>query len=140
MPNPENLKKGKATQFKAGEEQAKIARQGGIASGKAKREKADFKKKCQIWMDETIVGHDDKGNPLTGSELMIYVAGRGIAEGNTSFWQLMRDTAGYKPVDKVIVAEVEQATIDEVEGMVLGSGTTEAAADQEAENGQQGCE
>ena len=120
-------------------EQREIAKKGGKASGKARREKADFKKKCQIWMDETIVGHDDKGNPLTGSELMIYVAGRGIAEGNTSFWQLMRDTAGYKPVDKVIVAEVEQATIDEVEGMVLGSGT-EPAADQEAEDGQQGCE
>ena len=35
----ENLKKGKATQFKTGEEQAKIARQGGIASGIAKRKK-----------------------------------------------------------------------------------------------------
>ena len=114
------------------DEQREIATQGGKASGKARREKADFKKKCQIWMDETIVGHDDKGNPLTGSELMIYVAGRGIAEGNTSFWQLMRDTAGYKPVDKVIVAEVEQATIDEVEGMVLGSGTEGENANQNA--------
>lgn len=112
-------------------EQRKIATQGGKRSGEVRREKADFKRKCQIWMDETIVGHDDKGNPLTGSELMIYVAGRGIAEGNTAFWQLMRDTAGYKPVDKVVVAEVEQATIDEVEGMVLGNGTE----DQEANNG-----
>lgn len=112
------------------DEQRKIATQGGKASGKVRREKADFKRKCQIWMDETIVGHDDKGNPLTGSELMIYVAGRGIAEGNTAFWQLMRDTAGYKPVDKVVVAEVEQATIDEVEGMVLGSGTEETDANQ----------
>lgn len=112
------------------EELRKMAIKGGKASGKARREKADFKRKCQIWMDETIVGHDDKGNPLTGSELMIYVAGRGIAEGNTSFWQLMRDTAGYKPVDKVVVAEVEQATIDEVEGMVLGSGTEETDANQ----------
>lgn len=120
-------------------EQRKIATQGGKRSGEVRREKADFKRKCQIWMDETIVGHDDKGNPLTGSELMIYVAGRGIAEGNTAFWQLMRDTAGYKPVDKVVVAEVEQATIDEVEGMVLGNGT-EPSADQEAEDGQQGCE
>lgn len=37
MANEQNLKKGKATQFKAGEEQAKIARKGGIASGEAKR-------------------------------------------------------------------------------------------------------
>lgn len=104
---------------------------GGIASGKARREKADFKRKCQIWMDETVVGHDENGKPLTGSELMIAVAARGISEGNTAFWQLMRDTAGYKPVDKVVVAEVEQETIDEVENMVLGG----TAADQEAKNG-----
>ena len=104
------------------EEQREIRQKGGIASGKARREKADFKRKCQIWMDETVVAHDkDTGKPLTGSELMIMVAGKGIAEGNTAFWQLMRDTAGYKPVDKVMVAEVEQSTIDEVENMVLGA-------------------
>ena len=113
-------------------EQRAIQKKGGVNSGKARREKADFKKKCQTWMNETIVAKDEHGNPLTGADLMIAVAGRGIAEGNTAFWQLMRDTAGYKPVDKVMVAEVEQDTIDEVEAMVLGSGTT----DQEGKNGQ----
>jgi hypothetical protein len=39
--NDENLKKGKATQFKAGEEQASIARKGGIASGQARKKKRD---------------------------------------------------------------------------------------------------
>lgn len=106
------------------------ARKGGINSGKARREKADFKAKCQIWM-ETTVAHDEKGNPLTGADLMVAVAGREIKAGSPRFWELMRDTAGFKPVDKVMVAEVEQATIDEVENMVLGNGTT----DQEAENG-----
>ena len=44
MANEENLKKGKATQFRAGEEQAKVARQGGIASGKARRRKGAAKR------------------------------------------------------------------------------------------------
>ena len=39
MANNENLKKGVATQFRAGEEQAKIARKGGRASGPARRRK-----------------------------------------------------------------------------------------------------
>ncbi len=112
-------------------EQREIRRKGGKASGKARREKADFKAKCQMWMD-AVVAHDEKGNPLTGADLMIAVAGREIKEGSPRFWELMRDTAGFKPVDKVMVAEVEQATIDEVESMVLGSGTE----DQGAENGQ----
>lgn len=112
------------------EEQRKIAVQGGKKSGEVRREKADFKAKCQMWM-ETTVAHDEKGNPLTGADLMIAVAGREIKEGSPRFWELMRDTAGFKPVDKVVVAEVEQEVIDEVESMVLGSGT----ADQEAKNG-----
>lgn len=39
MANANNLKNGEATQFRAGEEQVEIARLGGIASGKARREK-----------------------------------------------------------------------------------------------------
>lgn len=101
------------------EEQREIAKQGGIASGKVRAEKADFKKKCQIWMN-TEVAKDKNGNPLTGADLMVSVAGREISKGNPKFWEMMRDSAGYKPVDKVMVAEVEQDTIDEVEKMVLG--------------------
>lgn len=114
------------------EEQKRIASAGGKASGKVRAEKADFKRKCQIWMDETVVAHDENGKPLTGSELMIAVAARGIMDGSPEFWKIMRDTAGYKPVDKVMVAEVEQDTINEVESMVLGNNGTE----QEADNGQ----
>lgn len=39
MANEENLKNGKQTQFRTGEEQAKNAQKGGIASGKARRRK-----------------------------------------------------------------------------------------------------
>ena len=106
---------------RSAEEVRAMQSKGGINSGKARREKADFKRKCQIWMDESIVAHDEKGNPLTGSELMIAVAAKGIMEGSPEFWKIMRDSAGYKPVDKVMVAEVEQSTIDEVENMVLGN-------------------
>lgn len=37
--NDENLKKGKATQFKSGEQQAKIARKGGLASARSRKRK-----------------------------------------------------------------------------------------------------
>lgn len=41
-----------ATQFQAGAEQVEIARKGGIASGKARREKATFKKTLEMLLDE----------------------------------------------------------------------------------------
>lgn len=107
-------------------EQRRIQTAGGVASGKARREKADFKRKCQIWMESTVATDKD-GNAMSGADLMVAVAAKQLSEGNSKFWELMRDTAGYKPVDKVIVAEVEQSTIDEVENMVLGG--TEAAED-----------
>ena len=99
-------------------EEAKInGTKGGVASGKARREKADFKRKCQIWM-ETEVAKDKNGNPMTGADLMIAVAGKEIKNGSAKFWELVRDTAGFKPVDKVMVAEVDQGVIDEIETMV----------------------
>ena len=113
MANEQNLH---PSEYKLSQEEAK---KGGIRSGQVRREKADFKKKCQIWM-ESEVAKDKNGKAVTGADLMIAVAGRGIKNGSTKFWELMRDTAGYKPIDKVMVSEVDQSIIDEVEAAVLG--------------------
>lgn len=91
---------------------------GGIASGKARREKSDLRKQAQLWL-ETEVMKDKSGQPLTGAQFMMAVAARELAKGNAKFWELMRDTAGYKPVDKVMIADVDQSVIDEVERAVL---------------------
>ena len=66
--NDENLKKGKATQFKAGEEQAKIAQKGGINSVKSRRKKADMRKAVQNLLDGTY--SDSTGKELSGAEVM----------------------------------------------------------------------
>lgn len=124
-----NLKNTEATQFKSGSKAVESGRKGGIASGKAKREKADFRKKCQIWM-ETEVAKDKNGNPLTGADLMVAIAGKEIKNGSAKFWELMRDTAGFKPVDKVMMAEVDQEVIDAVESMVLGSEADDGKKDE----------
>ena len=47
----ENLKKGKATQFQTGEKQVEIARQGGIASGIAKRKKKTLAAMAQTFAE-----------------------------------------------------------------------------------------
>jgi len=99
------------------EEARQISRKGGVASGKARREKADLKKQLQLFL-ETEAGKDEEGNPLTGAELMVQVAAKEMKDGNPKFWELIRDTAGFKPVDKVMVADIDQSVIDEVEAMV----------------------
>lgn len=112
MANEQNLRPG---EYKLTHEEQK---RGGIASGKARREKADLRKQAQLWL-ETEVTTDKTGKPLTGAQLMMVVAAKEIVNGNPKFWELMRDTAGQKPVERIMVAEVDQAVIDEVEAAVL---------------------
>ena len=54
MSNANNLKNSKSTQFRTGEEQVEIARQGGIASGKARREKKTIQKILADLLDGQI--------------------------------------------------------------------------------------
>ena len=125
MANEQNLEKGKATQFKSGEEAAKAGRKGGIASGEAKRERANLKKQLQIFLESDDYS-DKHGNKMTGAELMVKVAVKEMSKGNPKFWELIRDTAGFKPIDKVQLSEIDQNAIDEVEAMVLGAAEEKA--------------
>ena len=97
------------------------AREAGKASGAARREKSDLRKLCQLWMEEEVA-HGNDGTMITGGQMMVRVAVKEVMKGNPRFWELLRDTAGYKPVDRVMVAEVEPAVIDEVERMVQEAG------------------
>ena len=111
------------------EEQREIARRGGIASGKARREKADLRRQMQIWL-ESDVTTDKHGNPMSGAQLMAAIAAREAAKGNAKFWELIRDTAGYKPVDKVMIADVDPAVIDDIERIVEESEGEDEAEDE----------
>ena len=93
------------------------AKEAGIASGKARRRKADLREMAQAWLEGDV--KDKNGKTMTGAELMLAVAARELSKGNPKFWELMRDTAGQKPVERIIIAEVDQAVIDEVEAAVL---------------------
>ena len=61
---------------------------------------------------------DKDGKPITGGQKMVLVAAKEIGKGNPRFWELLRDTAGFKPVDRVMVSEVDPGVIAEVESMV----------------------
>lgn len=66
-----------------------------------------------------VVGKDKDGNDMTLADAMISVlADEAVKKRNMKAWELLRDTSGQKPVDKVMVADVNQETIDEVEKIV----------------------
>lgn len=111
MSNPKNLIPGG---YKLSLEEAS---KGGKASGKARREKADLRKVIQAWLESEATTNKN-GEPMTGAELMAMVAVKEMSKGSARHWELLRDTAGFKPVDKIMVADVDQDVINAVESDV----------------------
>ena len=65
---------------------------------------------------------DRKGRTVQAQTAMSNALLKEALQGNTKAFEIIRDTIGEKPVDKVMVADVEQSVIDEVEKAVLGDG------------------
>lgn len=118
-PNPDmsGLKK---LSERSPEERSKIAKMGQAASAEKRRENASLRKALQAWLQSDSGVKDKNGEPLSGTQLMVAVAVKEMSRGNPKFWEIIRDTAGQKPVEQIMVAEVDPAVIDEVERAVRG--------------------
>lgn len=101
------------------EERREIARKGQAAGAESRRRNKSIRKALQAWLegDSGVKGKD--GEMLSGTDLMVAVAVKEMARGNPKYWELIRDTAGQKPVEQIMVAEVDPAVIDEIEKAVL---------------------
>lgn len=93
-------------------------RKGGQKSGEARRAKKSLREAMQILMDADLTGKD--GKTMTGTEAMAAKAFQAALKGDWKAWELVRDTAGQKPVERVMFADVEPSVIAEVEAMVTG--------------------
>lgn len=116
MANYDNIKDHGFDRLTA-EERRELAQKAGKKSGEVRREKADLKKQMQIWLDAEV-SKDANGNTLTGAEYMVQVAVREMRKGNPKFWELIRDTAGQKPIDRIQIAEIDAEIMDEVDNLV----------------------
>ena len=96
------------------------ARKGGQKSGETRRKKRDLKMCLNILMEQEL-SDEENGKTMSGAEALALKAFREALDGNPKFWEIVRDTAGQKPVEKVMVAEVEQSTLDEIEDLVAES-------------------
>lgn len=102
------------------EEQRRIATEGGKASVKARQDKKMLKDCLEVLLERAEkVEIDGKTLKLTGAELIALTAYQKAASGDIKAMEFVRDTAGQKPVEKVMIAEVEQSVVDEVEAMVM---------------------
>ena len=88
-------------------------RKGGLASGEARRKRKTLKEELLLMLSE---GETQQSVTLALIEKAI--------SGDTKAFEVIRDTIGEKPVDKVMIADVEPSVIAEVEAIVNGSETS----------------
>ena len=84
------------------EEQREIARKGGIASGKARKEKKLLKDELAILME--TINKDGK----TYQELISTALVKEALKGNTKAFEIIRDTLGQTVTNKIEVQQVPQ--------------------------------
>lgn len=97
-------------------EQREISSKGGIASGEARRNKKLLRECLEILLEKEI--SDKSGNKMTGAEAMAAVVFQKAIKGDLKAFEIVRDTAGQKPVEKVVISEIDTDVINEVERMV----------------------
>lgn len=87
-------------------------RKGGLASGEARRKRKTLKEELLLMLSE---GETQQSVTLALIEKAM--------SGDTKAFEVIRDTIGEKPVDKVMIADVEPSVIAEVEAIVNGQET-----------------
>ena len=110
---PRNGTKNLIPASKRSKDEAKeLGRKGGKKSGENRRKRKTLKEELLA-----LLSSGDTQNKL--SLALIQEALNGNNAGSvTRAFEVIRDTIGEKPVEKVVVAEVDQSIIDEVEKMV----------------------
>lgn len=115
-----NLEKGKEHQFTA--DTAAIAgAKGAAASAETKR----ARKTIRAELEALLVKHpvDKKGNEsdLSYQSAIIVALIKKALKGDTKAFEIIRDTIGEKPAERISLAQIDQETIDKVEKMVMGN-------------------
>lgn len=123
--NDENLKKGKATQFRSGEMAASNGRKGGLAYGKKRRDERDARNtlKALLCMPMTNARGDALISPITGEkmsvqETLLTTAIEKAIKGSYRHLQLILDVLGElapKRIDAVVSTTIEDnRSIEEI--------------------------
>ena len=113
--NPQNLI---PQSKKSPEERSRIARMGQIASTEAKRRKKTFREAMEAILEKEVL--DKNGNKI---DLLTAISAKQIekaGKGDTKAFEVIRDTIGQKPVERVEITEWDTKIAGEIEAYVDG--------------------
>ena len=102
------------TRFKTGSEQVEIARLGGFASGKARREKRTMREIAEIILSKNVTTSD---GVVTGKYAVLAKVIDKALKGDLQAAAFIRDTIGEKPTEKTQTElTLTQALVEFVDG------------------------
>lgn len=101
MANEKNLR---PSEYKLTQEEQK---KGGIASGEARRQKRDLRKALEVLLEKTVT-KDKEGNEISGAEALALKQFEKALKGDTRAFEVVRDTSGQKPIEKVEVGKIDR--------------------------------
>lgn len=88
------------------EEAAKNGSKGGVASGEARRRKRDLRLAFEMLLEKEFT--DKTGNLISGAEALAAKQFEKALKGDSKAFEVVRDTAGQKPIEKLEVAQIEK--------------------------------
>lgn len=111
MANEQNLIGHQFTSEQSREEAAINGRKGGIASGEAKRKRKSLKEALIFLLNDThSIKNKDTGEikEMLGTDALATALYSKAVKGNTKAFELIRDTIGEKPVEKVELNQIDR--------------------------------
>ena len=102
MANEQNLR---PSEYQLSQEEAK---RGGIASGEARRRKRDIRLALEALLEKDI--SDKNGNVMTTTEAIALKQIEKALKGDTKAFEVVRDTVGQKPTEKLDVTVNDDST------------------------------
>lgn len=118
-------------QWQSSEEAREAGRKGGKRSGEVRAARKTLREELLALLTQDIT--DKNGRQMKTQTAISASMIKQALSGSTKAYEIIRDTIGEKPVDKVMVAEVDPETISEVEKMILGEPEDEGTEDDEAD-------
>lgn len=98
MANPENLK---PNTERTPKERSELARKAGKASGKARRQRKEFRELLELALSQPNTDNPDVDNWTVATAALLQKA----MSGDVRAWEVMRDTLGQKPVEETRVLD-----------------------------------
>ena len=106
----------KPCEYKLSQEEAK---KGGIASGEARRRKRDIRLAMEALLEKQYKGKD--GKEISGAEAIALKQMEKALKGDAKAFELVRDTAGQKPIEKVEQVNIDMeydASVEYIKGLM----------------------